>query len=75
MRILFSQAIIMGELEVTRCQSQERVARWPKTNNGDEELFWKNTACCVKRACASVARRSVLEFAFGRLGVTPAHES
>ncbi len=24
---------------VFRCQSQERMARWPKTTNGDEELI------------------------------------
>ncbi len=33
------------------------------------------TCCCVRRACFSVTRRKVLEFAFGRLGVTTAHAS
>ncbi len=30
--------------KVIRGQSQKRMARWPKTNNGDEELYWKSTA-------------------------------
>ncbi len=39
--------------KVIRCQSQKRMARWPKTNNGDEELYWKSTAFNVvlREAC------------------------
>ncbi len=33
------------------------------------------TWCCVKRACVSVTRRCLLEFAFGRLGGTTTHAS
>ncbi len=29
--------------KVIRGQSQERMARWPKAMNGDEELYWKST--------------------------------
>ncbi len=59
-------------------QSQKRMARWPKTNNGGEELYWKSTAFNVvlRDACVfSVTRRKVQDFAFGRLGVTTAHAS
>ncbi len=36
-----------------RGQSQKRMARWPKTNNGDGELYWKSTALNVvlREAC------------------------
>ncbi len=39
--------------KVIRGQSQKRMARWPKTNNGDEELYWKSTAFNVvlREAC------------------------
>ncbi len=41
------------ENKVIRGQSQKRMARWPKTNNGDEELYWKSTAFNVvlREAC------------------------
>ncbi len=65
--------------KVIRGQSQKRMVRWPKTNNGDEELYWKSTAFYVvlHEACVgfSVTRRKVQGFVFGRLGVTTAHAS
>ncbi len=33
------------------------MARWPKTNNGDEELYWKNTAFHVMLREACVCER------------------
>ncbi len=58
----------LSAYEAFRCQSQERMARWPKTNNGKGTAFY-----VMLRACVSVTR--VLEFSFGRLGVTTAHAS
>ncbi len=37
--------------------------------------YSEEPALNVRRACVNVTRRSVLEFAFGRLGVTTAHAS
>ncbi len=51
------------------------MARWPWTDNGVANLLLPLTCCCVRRACSSVTRRKVPEFAFGRLGVTTAHAS
>ncbi len=43
----------LHEYKVIRGQSQKRMARWPKTNNGDGELYWKSTALNVvlREAC------------------------
>ncbi len=43
--------------KVIRGQSQKRMARWPKTNNGDGELYWKSTAFNVvlREACVFLA--------------------
>ncbi len=43
----------IGEIKVIRGQSQKRMARWPKTNNGDGELYRKSTAFNVvlREAC------------------------
>ncbi len=43
--------------KVIRGQSQKRMARWPKTNNGDEELYWKDTAFYVMVREACVCKR------------------
>ncbi len=39
--------------KVIRGQSQKRMARWPKTDNGDANLYWKSTAFNVvlREAC------------------------
>ncbi len=44
---------MLARRKVIRGQSQKRMARWPKTNNGDEELYWKSTAFKVvlREAC------------------------
>ncbi len=50
---LREEADLVGGIKVIRGQSQKRMARWPKTNNGDEELYWKSTALNVvlREAC------------------------
>ncbi len=48
-----TQGDVYSGPKVIRGQSQKRMARWPKTNNGDEELYWKSTAFNVvlREAC------------------------
>ncbi len=44
---------VFFQFKVIRGQSQKRMARWPKTNNGDGKLYWKSTAFSVvlREAC------------------------
>ncbi len=74
--------LILGRLivfEVFRSLSQRENGTMAKDRSWGRKLVLQKiqpfTCCCVRRACFSVTRRKVLEFAFGRLGVTKAHAS